>query len=139
MPFFSFLSHVTILESPNFYDLQDPRIRLIDHVVNRGLPAARNTGFANALSPYVFQVLCIYFPFIPSHLFQMDSDDLIEPTTLEKSFWCLENHPEYAIYFSNLEFMAFRWAFVSGYTAYFGAETMMQTNGFMNPVMALTS
>ena len=57
----------------------DPRIRVIDHPENRGLAAARNTGFRAAQTDYVFQ---------------LDSDDMIEPTTLEKCRWFLAAHPE---------------------------------------------
>ena len=51
---------------------RDPRVRVIDHRKNGGLSAARNTGFREARAPYVFM---------------LDSDDLIEPTTIEKLAW----------------------------------------------------
>src|SRR5262249_18351119 len=53
---------------------KDHRIRVIDHEVNQGPGAARNTGFRQARSNYVFQ---------------LDADDLIEPTALEKLWWHL--------------------------------------------------
>src|SRR5438128_1914443 len=54
------------------YRGKDSRIRVVDHEVNKGLSAARNTGFRHAQTDYVFQ---------------LDADDLIEPTTLEKLWW----------------------------------------------------
>lgn len=63
------------------YRTKDPRIQVLDHHTNQGLPAARNTGFRAARTPYIVQ---------------LDSDDLLEPTTVEKWFWFLESHPEYA-------------------------------------------
>lgn len=59
----------------------DPRIRVVDHALNHGLSAARNTGFRSARAPFVFQ---------------LDSDDLIEPTTLEKCALFLEANPAFA-------------------------------------------
>ena len=50
------------------YRHKDSRIRVIDHEANRGLSAARNTGFHEARTDCIFQ---------------LDADDLIEPTTLE--------------------------------------------------------
>jgi glycosyltransferase involved in cell wall biosynthesis len=79
----------------------DPRIRVIDHPVNRGLSAARNTGFRAARTPYVVQ---------------LDSDDLLEPTAVEKWTWCLESYPEFA--------------FVKGYTVNFGAIHRLWERGF---------
>jgi len=46
----------------------DKRIKLIQHVENRGLGGARNTGILHARAPYIASV---------------DSDDYIEPTMLE--------------------------------------------------------
>src|SRR5882762_1568077 len=79
----------------------DPRIRIIEHMENRGLPAARNTGFKEARSEYV--VL-------------LDSDDLLEPTAVEKWVWYLESHPECS--------------FVSGYSVGFGATEYLWSSGF---------
>ena len=61
----------------------DPRIRVIDHPANLGLSAARNTGFRAARAELVVQ---------------LDSDDLIEPTAIEKWSWFLESYPEYSLY-----------------------------------------
>lgn len=80
---------------------RDARIRVIDHRVNHGLPATRNTGIRSARAPYVFF---------------LDSDDLIEPTTLEKCALHLECNPEFA--------------FVKGYTVGFGAQEYLWTHGF---------
>jgi glycosyltransferase involved in cell wall biosynthesis len=85
----------------NEYRDRDPRVRVIDHETNRGLSAARNTGFAAARTPYVFQ---------------LDSDDLIEPTAIEKCLWFLHSYPEYA--------------FVKGYTVGFGGQQYLWTKGF---------
>jgi glycosyltransferase involved in cell wall biosynthesis len=85
----------------NQYRNRAPRIRVIEHEQNRGLPAARNTGFRQARSEYV--VL-------------LDSDDLLEPTALEKWIWYLESHPECS--------------FVSGYSVGFGATEYLWSNGF---------
>src|SRR4051812_41291936 len=79
----------------------DPRVRVIDHVDNRGLPAARNTGFKQARAEYV--VL-------------LDSDDLLEPTAVEKWIWYLESYPECS--------------FVSGYSVGFGATNYLWSGGF---------
>ena len=79
----------------------DRRIQVIDHEVNQGLSAARNTGLQRARTPYVVQ---------------LDSDDLLEPTAIEKWFWCLESYPEYA--------------FVKGYSVGFGAQEYLWTHGF---------
>jgi hypothetical protein len=86
----------------------DPRIRIIDLPHTAGVSAARNHGFAAARAPYVLQV---------------DSDDLIEPTTAEKYWWFLESHPDYA--------------FVKGYTVGFGAQEYLATNGFHDRTLFL--
>lgn len=83
------------------YRKRDPRIRVIDHRVNHGLPAARNTGVRSALAP---------------HVFFLDSDDLIEPTTLEKCALFLELNPNYG--------------FVKGFNVGFGAQEYLWTKGF---------
>ena len=85
------------------YRTRDPRIRVIDHDQNRGLSAARNTGYRHARTPYVAL---------------LDSDDLLEPTAIEKWVWCLESYPEYA--------------FVKGYTVGFGAQQYLWDKGFHN-------
>ncbi|MGE0825146.1 MAG: glycosyltransferase [Candidatus Binatia bacterium] len=83
------------------YRQRDPRIRVIDQPENKGLSAARNTGFASARTPYVVQ---------------LDSDDLLEPTAIEKWLWFLESYPEFA--------------FVKGYSVGFGAQEYLWQKGF---------
>jgi len=85
------------------YAHMDPRIRVIRHAENKGLSAARNTGFRKARAQY-------------SAL--LDSDDLLEPTALEKWFWFLETHPECA--------------FVHGYSVGFGAQEYLWQEGFVS-------
>ena len=83
------------------YRQRDPRIQVLDHAQNQGLSAARNTGFRAARTPYVVQ---------------LDSDDLLEPTAVEKWLWFLESYPEYA--------------FVRGYSVGFGAQEYLWRKGF---------
>src|ERR1041384_3989668 len=52
----------------------DPRVRVIDHDVNKGLSGARNTGFAAARAEFIML---------------LDDDDLLEPTAIEKLLWHL--------------------------------------------------
>jgi glycosyltransferase involved in cell wall biosynthesis len=85
----------------NDYRGSDPRIRVIDLAENQGLPAARNAGLRRARSDL---------------LFFLDSDDLIEPTALEKMAWCLESYPEFA--------------FCKGRTVGFGAQQYWSSVGF---------
>lgn len=85
----------------NQYEGIDPRVRIIRHGENRGLSAARNTGFAAARSGFVFM---------------LDSDDLIEPTTVEQCLWYLHTHPEAS--------------FVKGWTVGFAAQEYLWTKGF---------
>ncbi len=80
---------------------RDGRIRVIDHAKNHGLPGARNTGWRAARGPLIFF---------------LDSDDLIEPTTLEKSALHLACNPEFA--------------FVKGYSVGFGAQEYLWSHGF---------
>jgi glycosyltransferase involved in cell wall biosynthesis/Tfp pilus assembly protein PilF len=91
------------------YSRKDPRIRVVNHPRNLGLSAARNTGFREARTEYIYQ---------------LDSDDLIEPTTLEKLFWHLETNPNIA--------------FASGFTVGFGALEYLWQNGFHNGPLFLT-
>jgi glycosyltransferase involved in cell wall biosynthesis len=79
----------------------DARIRIIDHAESRGPSAARNMGIRLARAKYVVFV---------------DSDDLVEPTAIEKWVWFLESHPEFA--------------FVSGYSVGFGAAQYLWRDGF---------
>ncbi|MBK7258239.1 MAG: glycosyltransferase [Ignavibacteriae bacterium] len=83
------------------YRGRDERIRVIDHTENRGLSAARNTGWRAARSEYI--VL-------------LDSDDLLEPTAVEKWFWHLATFPEHA--------------FVKGFGVGFGAQEYLWQRGF---------
>lgn len=89
---------LSILEA---YRHHDPRIRVINLATNQGLSAARNAGFMAAQTQYVVQ---------------LDSDDLLEPTAIEKWFWFLESHPEFA--------------FAKGYTVQFGAQELLWQKGF---------
>ncbi len=83
------------------YRNSDPRLRVMDHEHNRGLSAARNTGFAAAQSDLVVQ---------------LDSDDMLEPTAAEKWYWFLTAHPEYG--------------FVKGHTVIFGARQRLHSTAF---------
>ncbi len=77
------------------------KIRVINHAHNKGLSAARNTGFREAKTEFVVM---------------LDADDLLEPTALEKWFWFLVTHPQYA--------------FTKGYAVEFGSQTQLQSYGF---------
>jgi glycosyltransferase involved in cell wall biosynthesis len=83
------------------YRHQQPRIRVIDHETNLGPGAARNSGFRAARGRYVVQ---------------LDSDNLLEPTAIEKWFWFLESYPEYA--------------FVKGFSVGFDARQYLWGQGF---------
>ena len=80
---------------------RDRRVRVIDLQQNHGLPAARNAGWRAARAP------CVFF---------LDADDLIEPTTLEKSALHLACNPEFA--------------FVKGFSVGFGAQEYLWLHGF---------
>jgi len=86
----------------------DPRIRVLDHATNQGLPGARNTGIRAARAPFVFF---------------LDADDLIEPTTLEKCALTLACNPEFA--------------FAKGYSVGFGAQQYLWDKGFHDGPAAL--
>lgn len=88
----------------------DPRVRVIDHTENKGVSAARNTGFAAARAPYVMM---------------MDDDDLLEPTAIEKMLWHLESFPEFAV--------------ANGWTVNFGANDYLWPGGFEAGVKLLHS
>lgn len=81
--------------------LRDSRIHVLRNGVRGGPGSARNFGVKSARADYVAFV---------------DSDDLLEPTALEKWLWFLESHPEYAM--------------VNGYHAGFGANGYIWREGF---------
>lgn len=85
------------------YRQKDKRITIIDHPVNKGLSATRNTGAKSASAQFIMF---------------LDSDDLLEPTCIEKLFWKLETHPELA--------------FVDSYCTGFGAQQYLWEKGFVN-------
>jgi glycosyltransferase involved in cell wall biosynthesis len=79
---------------------EDPRIKVIRQA-NAGPSSGRNTSFRNTSGRYV----CL-----------LDSDDLLEPTYLEKCVWFLESNPEFA--------------FCNTYSVVFGAAEYLWTTGF---------
>ena len=79
----------------------DPRITVIKHASNRGRSVARNAAITAARTEYVYM---------------LDQDDLLEPTALEKSLWCLITHPECG--------------FVNGWSVAFGAQNFLWARGF---------
>ncbi len=89
---------VAILDS--FRD-RDPRVRVIDHEKNGGPSAGRNTAFREATAPYAVQ---------------LDTDNLLEPTAIEKWLWLLESYPEFS--------------FVKGYSVGFDAQQYLWKEGF---------
>jgi glycosyltransferase involved in cell wall biosynthesis/GT2 family glycosyltransferase len=96
----------TAIQILDGYRIRDPRIRVIDHPDNRGLSAARNTGFSHAKCEYVLL---------------LDSDDLLEPTAAEKWWWFLKTHPQYS--------------FVASYHVAFGGMNYLWTGGFHEGAM----
>lgn len=78
-----------------------PRLQVIEHAENRGLSAARNTGVAACRTPFFLQ---------------LDADDLIEPTFIEKGLWALASHPE--------------WHFCNSWSVGFGAKNFLWDRGF---------
>jgi glycosyltransferase involved in cell wall biosynthesis/GT2 family glycosyltransferase len=91
----------TALEILDEYRRKDLRLRVIDQGVNQGPGAARNVAFRLAAGKYVVH---------------LDSDNLLEPTAIEKWLWYLESHG--------------RCAFVKGFSVGFGAETYLSRQGF---------
>lgn len=79
---------------------RDVRVRVIRQD-NAGPGAARNRAFEASRGRYV----CL-----------LDSDDMIEPTYLEKCIWFLESNPEFA--------------FCNSYSVVFGDEQYLWTRGF---------
>lgn len=76
-------------------------VKVIEHVENRGPGAARNTGYSAARADYIMQ---------------LDSDDLLEPTAIEKMLWRLTTVPDAA--------------FVTSFSIGFGARRYHWTHGF---------
>jgi glycosyltransferase involved in cell wall biosynthesis len=66
----------------------DPRIRVIRHATNRGLGAARNTGFNDARADLVLP---------------LDADDTLTPTFLEETTAVLQTHPEASCVYTDLQ------------------------------------
>ena len=89
------------IETLDRYRNMDPRIRVIDLSENRGTSAAKNEAYARVRSDLIFQ---------------LDSDDLIEPTMLEKMAWFLRTNPEFGM--------------VHSYTIGFGNEQYLWRRGF---------
>jgi len=85
----------------DYREQRDPRVRVIDLERNQGLPAARNAAMRHASADL---------------LFYLDADDLIEPTALEKTAWCLESRSEFS--------------FCKGFTIGFGAVEYRSRVGF---------
>jgi glycosyltransferase involved in cell wall biosynthesis len=80
---------------------QNIDVRILRHEKNKGLSAARNTGILAARSEFIML---------------LDSDDILEPTCVEKSYWYLMTHPECA--------------FVGTHTVGFGAQNYLWEKGF---------
>jgi len=106
--------HAKAAEVLSRYRQGDARVRVVDHPQNKGLPAARNTGFEQARSEYVYIV---------------DDDDLIEPTTVEKSLWHLVSHPEFAL--------ANAWSVAFGARQYLWPEGFNHGERFLKENMAV--
>lgn len=79
----------------------DPRIIIVKHEVNLGLPSARNTGIKRATGKYLFFI---------------DADDLIEHDSLEKFILTLEFNPSFD--------------FVNSYVRGFGDQEYVWRGGF---------
>lgn len=80
-----------------------PEARLVRHPRNLGLPTARNTAVEASTSEFVLQ---------------LDADDQVAPTFLEKALWALESHPE--------------WSFCGAWTQVFGSKDFVWARGFEN-------
>jgi glycosyltransferase involved in cell wall biosynthesis len=78
----------------------DERIRVIRQP-NAGPSAARNAAFRNTSGRYVFL---------------LDSDDMVEPTYLEKCVWFLDSNPEFS--------------FCNAFSVVFGNQEYLWTTGF---------
>jgi glycosyltransferase involved in cell wall biosynthesis len=89
------------LQVLDHYRGRDARIRIIDRLSNEGPSAARNMAIKLARTNYIVQ---------------LDSDNLLEPTAVEKWLWFLESYPEFS--------------FVKGFSVGFGAEKYLWNKGF---------
>lgn len=92
------LQAIKLLDSLRAFD---PRIQVIDQDENKGPSAARNAGFRCAKTPFF---VCL------------DSDDLLEPTAIEKWLWFLKTRPQVG--------------FVKGYSVSFGGQRYLASRGF---------
>jgi len=79
---------------------KDERIRIVRQE-NAGPGAARNTGYRHASG----RLICL-----------LDSDDMFEPTYLEKCVWFLDSNPEFA--------------FCNAYSVVFGNQNFLHAAGF---------
>ncbi len=79
---------------------EDCRIRVVRQT-NQGPSSARNNAFEHSSARYV----CL-----------LDSDDLLEPTFLEKAIWFLESQPAFS--------------FCNSWTVHFGNQEFLWTAGF---------
>ncbi len=86
----------------------DQRIRVISQS-NQGPAVARNRAVAEAQGRY---------------LFQLDADDLVEPTFVEKALWLLETQPQFAA--------------CTAYNVTFGARRQLWNHGFESYQLNLT-
>jgi len=68
--------------------VDDPRLRVIRHPVNRGLSAARNTGFTDARADLVLP---------------LDADDALEATFLEETIAVLQAHPQASCVYTDFQ------------------------------------
>lgn len=92
---------INLIEYLKQLERDENRIRLIHHSKNMGLPAARNTGIRNAKAEYIFFI---------------DSDDLIDPLTLEKLLLTLQLNHDLNV--------------VNSYVEGFGAQNYQWKGGF---------
>ena len=86
------------------FSAADERVRLLESPTRQGPSAVRNAGVAAARGQLIYL---------------LDSDDLIEPTTLEKYIWTLYSFPELG--------------FVSSYQVGFGVNRYLYPYGFQEP------
>lgn len=68
--------------------LNDEKIQLVNHKVNKGLSASRNTGIKNSNSKYIAF---------------LDADDLWKPTFLEEIHLLIEKYKEASLFATNYE------------------------------------